>query len=161
MDQRTHRASGTRRLLRVALAITLAGLLLIPAAGNASAHARLEASSPSAGAVLTVAPAAVTLTFAEPVEVNDEAIEVFDDRFKRVDSGHVSAVDKGRRRIRVGLRPGLAQGTYTVSWHASTADTHPVSGSFGFAVGQPSVVRGDVPLSGRNDLAGALLGALR
>ena len=161
MDQGWHGARWTRHVVRVALATSLAGLLLIPTAGSASAHARLEASDPPAGAVLTTPPTAVTLTFNEPVEVNDGAIEVFDDRFNRVDSGHVTSTRPDRSQLQVGLPPGLARGTYTVSWHASSGDTHPVSGSFRFSVGEPSVVRGSVPGGGRNDLAGAMLGALR
>ena len=161
MDQGSHGARWTRPFVRVALAISVAGLLLVAAAGSAAAHARLEASDPPAGAVLAAQPTAVTLTFNEPVEVNDGAIEVFDDRFKRVDAGHVTSTGPGRSRLQVGLPPGLARGTYTVSWHASSGDTHPVSGSFRFSVGEPSVVRGTVPGTGRNDLAGAMLGALR
>ncbi len=161
MDQGPRGARWTRHIVRVALATSLAGLLLVPTAGSAAAHARLETSDPPAGAVLPTQPAAVALTFNEPVEVNDGAIEVFDDRFNRVDAGHVTAIDPERSRLRVGLRPGLARGTYTVSWHASSGDTHPVSGSFRFSVGEVSAVRGTVPGGGRNDLAGALLGALR
>lgn len=161
MDQGSPGARWMRPLVRVALAISVAGLLLILTAGSAAAHARLEASEPPAGAVLTAQPATVTLTFNEPVEVNDGAIEVFDDRFNRVDAGHVTSIGPERSRLQVGLRPGLARGTYTVSWHASSGDTHPVSSSFRFSVGEISVVRGTVPGGGRNDLAGAMLGALR
>lgn len=161
MDQGPHGARWTKRLVRVGLVFSIAGLMLVPAAGSASAHAALVSSDPPAGAVLATQPAAVTLTFGEQVEVNDEAIQVFDDRFNRVDAGHVTSIGPGRLRIRVALRPGLAQGTYTVSWHASSADTHPVSGAFRFSVGHLSVVRGTMPGGGANDLAGRLLGALR
>jgi copper transport protein len=159
MDQGMPRARWTRPFVRVALAISVAGLLLMSTAGNAAAHSALEASDPPAGAVLATQPAVVTLTFNEAVEVDDGAIEVFDDRFNRVDAGHVTSI--GPSRIQVGLRSGLTQGTYTVSWHASSADTHAVSGSFRFSVGHQSVVRGTVPGGDTNDLAGAMLGALR
>ncbi len=155
------RARWTRPIARAVIAVCAAGLLLIPTAGGAAANARLEASDPPAGAVLTTQPAAVTLTFNEPVELNDGAIEVFDDRFNRVDAGRVTAIGQGRSRLQIGVRPGLAQGTYTVSWQATSADTHPVSGSFQFSVGRPSVVKGTVPGTGRNDLAGLMLGGLR
>ncbi len=161
MGQGLHGARRTRRLVRVALAAAVAGLLLMATAGSAAAHARLEASEPPAGAVLTAQPETVILTFNEPVEVNDGAIEVFDDRFNRVDSGPVTSIDQGQSRLQIGLRPGLARGTYTVSWHASSGDTHPVSGTFRFSLGEQSVVHGTVPGGGRNDLAGAILGVLR
>ncbi|MEO6144761.1 MAG: copper resistance CopC family protein, partial [Dermatophilaceae bacterium] len=142
MNRGWHAARWMRRFFRVALAACLASLLLIPTAGSAAAHARLEASDPPAGAVLTAQPETVILTFNEPVEVNDGAIEVFDDRFNRVDSGHVTSAGQGPSRLQIGLRPGLARGTYTVSWHASSGDTHPVSGTFQFSLGEQSVVRG-------------------
>lgn len=138
-----------------------ATVLLLPTAGSAAAHARLEASDPAADAILTTQPTAVTLTFDDQVELSDRAIQVFDDRFGRVDAGQVTSAGPGQKRLRVGLRRGLAEGTYTVSWHVSSDDTHLVSGSFRFSVGHPSVVRGTVPGAGRNDLAGVLLGALR
>ena len=161
MDQGSHGARWARPVARVVLAISVAGLVLISAAGSAAAHSALEASDPAVGAVLATQPAAVTLTFNEPVELNDGAIEVFDDRFNRVDVGPLTSIGPGGTRIQVGLRPGLAEGTYTVSWKASSADTHPVSGSFRFSVGQPSVVRGTVPGGGQNDVAGVMLGVLR
>ena len=161
MDQGLRGARWWRPFVRVALTICAAGLLLTLGAGSAAAHSALEGSDPPAGAVVATQPATVTLTFNEPVELNDGAIEVFDDRFNRVDAGHVTSIGPDRSRIQVGLRPGLAQGTYTVSWHASSADTHPVSGSFRFSVGHLRVVRGTVPGGGANDLAGVMLGALR
>lgn len=161
MDQGSCGARCARPLVRAALTIAAAVLLLVGAAGSASAHSALEASDPPSGAVLVTQPAAVTLTFNEPVELNAGAIQVFDDRFNRVDAGQVTAVGSSRSRIQVGLRRGLAQGTYTVSWHASSADTHPVSGSFRFSVGQLSVVRGTLPVGGGNDVAGTMLGVLR
>ena len=151
-------AGWTRPLARGAIAIPVAGLMLVLAAGSAAAHAELLNSDPPAGVVLVTQPTSVTLTFNEPVAVNDESIEVFDDRFSRVDAGQVTSIGS---RVQVGLPPGLAQGTYTVSWHATADDTHPVLGSFRFSVGQPSVVRGTAPGGGQNDLAGAMLGPLR
>jgi len=161
MDPRRRSARWTRPSVRVALAIAVAGLLLMSGAGSAAAHSALEASDPPAGAVLATAPTTVTLTFNEPVELDDAAIEVFDDRFNRVDAGHLTSISPERNRIQVGLRPEPMEGTYTVSWHTSSADTHPVSGSFRFSVGHLSVVSGTAPGAGRNDLAGVLLGALR
>ena len=139
--------------------LVVASLACLP--GTASAHAQLVSSQPPAGAVLPSQPRSVVLSFGEPVEVEDNSVEVFDDRFARVDTGPASAAGADHDRIRVDLPAGLGRGTYTVSWHVSSADTHPASGTFRFSIGAPSVVRGTVPGVGRNDDAGRLLGLLR
>jgi copper transport protein len=153
---RIRRILGRSALLVIVFILTLIGL-----SGTASAHAQLEASDPHASDVLKNAPAWVTLTFGEPVEVADNAIEVFDDHLKRVDEATVSRVASDVNKVRVALRANLRIGTYTVSWHVSSADTHPVSGTFRFSVGAPSQVTGTVPVFGRNNSAGFLLGIVR
>ncbi|MDQ2751069.1 MAG: copper resistance protein CopC [Actinomycetota bacterium] len=150
-----------RVLARSALLAFVFVLTLIGLTGTASAHAQLQASDPHANDVLQNAPQWVTLTFGEPVEVADNAIEVFDDHLKRVDETTVSRVASDVNKVRVRLPAGLRVGTYTVSWHVSSADTHPVSGTFRFSVGAPSQVSGKVPVFGRNNSAGALLGIVR
>jgi copper transport protein len=146
---------------RTGLVVLLSAIALTGLAGTASAHAQLEGSDPPSGEVLTSAPQQVTLTFGEPVEVSSGAVQVFDDHLRRVDNEQVSSVDGQRNRIRVTLHNGLGPGTYTVSWRVSSADTHPVSGTFPFSIGAPSQVTGTVPGAGRNDTAGVLLGVLR
>jgi Putative copper export protein len=70
-------------------------------------------------------------------------------------------VNQDSSRLRVALPSGLSRGTYTVSWHVSSDDTHPVSGSFRFSIGAPSTVTGVIPGAARNDVAGLLLGIAR
>lgn len=161
MRQRSRSEGRTRRLVVGLLTVAATAVLVFLPASSASAHVALVSSDPVAGALLSEQPASVTLTFVEPVEVNDGVLEVFDDRFNLVDTGPVSALDPERTRVRVALRTGLAAGTYTVSWHATSEDTHVVSGSFQFSVGHASVVRGTVPGGGQNDVAGVMLGVLR
>ena len=48
-----------------------------------------------------------------------------------------------------------------MSWQVSSSDTHPVSGSFRFSVGAPSIVTGRLLAVPRNDLAGLILGGMR
>jgi copper transport protein len=150
------RIASRSALLLIVFVLTLVGL-----SGTASAHAQLEASDPHVDDVLRSAPAWVTLTFGEPVEVADNAIEVFDDHLARVDEATVSRVASDVNKVRVRLRANLQSGTYTVSWHVSSADTHPASGAFRFSVGAPSRVVGKVPVFGRNNSAGFLLGIVR
>lgn len=161
MKQSSQGAATAGAFVRGIFAAAVTALLLILTAGSAAAHAELRSSDPAPGAVLPAQPAAITLTFSEPVEVNDDVIEVFDDRFNRVDVGHPSSSDPQQAVIEFRLRAGLAEGTYTVSWSASASDTHLESGSYQFSVGHASVVRGTAPESGRNQVAGVLLGVLR
>ncbi len=151
-----HRASS-----RVAVLLFVFVLSMLALTGTASAHAQLVGTDPHAGDVLAHAPTHVTLTFGEQVEVADNAIEVFDDHLARVDDATVSRVPGHGAQIRVGVRPQLHVGTYTVTWHVTSDDTHPVSGAFRFSVGAPSRVTGTVAHFSTNDTAGVLLGVAR
>jgi copper transport protein len=148
----------TRRLALLAFFVLLA---LAGMTGPASAHAQLEGTDPHAGDVLATAPALVTLAFGEPVESAADAVQVFDDHLHRADLGAASHAAGDTSRIQVRLRGHLHDGTYIVSWHVSSSDTHPVSGTFRFSIGAPSEVTGKVPVTGRNDSAGLVLGILR
>jgi copper transport protein len=108
---------------------------LAPAA--AQAHATLEGTSPARGADVKTAPRAVTFRFDEPVEGNFGAVRVYDARGRRVDDNQV--VHPGGRgpEVSVGLKPGLADGTYTATYRVISADSHPVSGGVVFSVGTP------------------------
>ena len=99
----------------------------------ALAHAQLISSDPSDGAVVASAPAAITLTFNEPVS----PITI---KLARPD-GSVSLVDtiKGDGpAIAVTLPAGLANGSYALSYRVISEDGHPVGGTLGFSIGAPS-----------------------
>ncbi len=145
----------------VALLCAVGLLVLLGRPGRALAHAELENSNPAKGSVLSTAPSVVTLTFGEPVEVARGAVRVFDDAFAPVDRGDVSSPPGRPEQLRVHLQRDLRRGTYVVVYQVSSSDTHPVNGSFRFAVGARSTVRGTAPGTGHNDPAGVLLGVLR
>ncbi|MFK0260890.1 copper resistance protein CopC [Streptomyces angustmyceticus] len=133
------RRSAVLRLLVVAVA--LAGALIggLGGAAPASAHAALTGSTPAQGSVVDHAPEQVTLTFSEGVAMGDDSIRVLDPRGKRVDRGKLrNLCSDSVVKYGAGLPPGLGDGTYTVSWQAVSADSHPVSGAFTFSVGAPS-----------------------
>lgn len=113
----------------------LAGLLLLVAtAMTAAAHANLIETDPANGAVVPEAPAEITLTFDEPVQVRDDSIQVIDASGAGLD---VSARTSDSSVI-VELPDGLDDGTYVVSWRVISADTHAVAGGFLFSIGAPS-----------------------
>ena len=122
----------TRRLVLVGLA-AVAGLAV--AVPSAQAHAQLEGTSPTAGAVLKTQPAAVVFRFGESVEGNFGAVRVFDARGRRVDDNKVVHPGGRGSEVAVGLQPHLKDGTYTATYRVISADSHPVSGGLVFSIG--------------------------
>jgi copper transport protein len=108
----------------------LAATLLAGGAAPAGAHATLIGTVPAADGVVDAAPAAVELRFDEPVELVDDAVQVFGPDGDRVDQGTVETRDAGATLVApIG---GDAQGTYTVAWRVTSEDSHTLSGSFVF-----------------------------
>ncbi len=122
-----------RPLIPAAVGVLLAALAL-PAA--ASAHAVLERTVPERGANLASAPAAVELTFNEPVEASFGAVRVFDAAGNQVEAGDPIRPGDDAAAIGVALPPDLPDGTYTATYRVISADAHPVSGGFVFSVGE-------------------------
>ncbi len=128
-----------RRPFRAALcvALVIGAAVSLAWAPNALAHAELESSTPASEAVLRPAPSQVVLRFSEPVETAFASVRVFDGSARRVDDGRTTRPDPDV--LAVGLLPDLPRGTYTVSWHVVSEDSHPLSGAFVFHVGEPGV----------------------
>ncbi|MGW0507191.1 FixH family protein [Micromonospora sp. NPDC003241] len=127
--------------------IVLAGLLgllaaVVPAA-PASAHAVLLGTDPADGAVLATTPAQITLTFNEPVAVRPGGVRLLDAAGEEV-SADSRSVDT---TVVLTVPPELPGGTYIVTFRVISADSHPVSGGFSFAVGAPSSSAVAVPES--------------
>ncbi|HEX4730638.1 MAG TPA: CopD family protein [Solirubrobacterales bacterium] len=108
--------------------------LLAPAA--ASAHARLEGTSPPQGAVVKREPSAVIFTFDEPVEGNFGAVRVYDAQGNRVDEGDAFHPNDEGPRLGVHLKPGLPDGSYTATYRVVSADGHIVSSGYVFSIGK-------------------------
>jgi copper transport protein len=144
------------RSFRILLLLFLAvcGALLAGAA-PASAHAALTGSDPKQGSVVDKAPAQVSLTFSEKVAMNDGSLRVLDPKGKRVDTG--KATNLSGTTYGVKLRPGLPDGTFTVTYQVVSADSHPVSGAFTFSIGAPSQT--SVAASGQ-EVGGGVVGVL-
>jgi len=104
------------------------GVLFAPRA--ALAHAMLEQASPAAGAVVHGTPKRVTLSFSEALEPAFSNIAVNDV------AGHDVAAAPSSvsgTKMEVALRP-LRPGSYRVTWHALSVDTHRTQGAFSFTV---------------------------
>ena len=111
----------------IALAAPLLG------SGTAQAHAQLQQATPAVGATIPTAPPQLELAFSEAVEPAFCTITVTNAARTQVDKHdlHIDPVDA--KRLALGL-PALPPGPYTVTWHATSVDTHKTEGTFTFTV---------------------------
>jgi methionine-rich copper-binding protein CopC len=109
-------------------------LAILGATPAARSHASLDRASPAVGSAVPSAPAAVTLWFTQEIEPAFSSLTVTNQAGQRVDLGNMQVPPGAPAQLQVGLRP-LPPGTYTVSWHVVSVDTHPTQGSFTFRVG--------------------------
>jgi methionine-rich copper-binding protein CopC len=93
-------------------------LLCIPAL----AHARLLETYPAEEAVLAESPQQVQLRFNEPIEAEFSPLKV------RISPNDATL-------LVIDLAEPLSKGSYTVEWRVTSADGHPVNGTYRFAVG--------------------------
>jgi copper resistance protein C len=110
----------------LALALAFAGM-------PAQAHAFLDHASPAVGSAVPTAPPAVTIWFTQNLEPAFSSIAVTNDGGQRVDLGNPKVPAGHPDELQVGLKP-LPPGTYHVSWHVLSVDTHRTSGKFSFEV---------------------------
>jgi methionine-rich copper-binding protein CopC len=107
-------------------------LLLLLAAGEASAHAFLDHAEPRVGNKVTSAPREVTLWFTQKLEAAFSSVTVTNAAGERLDTGKPRI---SGNQMSVSLRPG-GSGTYHVTWQVLSVDTHRTDGNFTFLVGQ-------------------------
>lgn len=139
-------AAGCYRWLRRLSVIACVSFgLIVAVALPASAHAVLEHSTPAADAVVKTEPADVVLTYDETVVTASDALQVYDDKLQPVKAGPTTHPNGTGDTIETALPPGLTDGTYTVTWRVTSADTHIVSGSFEFSIGHRTKVTGEPP----------------
>ena len=133
----------TRRRSVRAVAVVVATVLtavpaatvvtLIATAVPAAAHDVLRSTNPADGAVVDRLPDRVVLTFDEPALAIGTEVVVTGPAGP-VSDGPPQLVDA---EVRQPVRAGPA-GRYTVLWRVTSADGHPVSGTFAFTTQQGS-----------------------
>ena len=113
--------------------LSLAGILLLSlATGEAGAHAFLDHAEPRVGNKVASPPREVTLWFTQKLEPAFSTITVTNSAGQRVDNGKTRVSGS---QMSVSLRTG-GPGTYHVTWHVLSVDTHTTEGNFSFQVGQ-------------------------
>jgi methionine-rich copper-binding protein CopC len=118
-----------KRIFSFITAIGLASVLLD---SQAFAHAFLDHAVPGVGMTVAAAPAELDLTFTEDLVPAFSGVQV------ARTSGAAVATDRpifsppNTMHLRLG-RP-LTPGTYIVTWHVVSVDTHHTQGSYKFTV---------------------------
>ena len=111
-------------------ALALAAIAAVLATTQAQAHARLVSASPASTST-SAAPKQIVLKFGERLQPRFSAFDVSRGG-ARVPMA--SAVGKDRQSLTATPAKPLAPGAYKVAWHAVTADTHRMQGSYSFTV---------------------------
>ena len=115
--------------------MTLAvGAVALGAEPSAQAHAFLDHASPAVGSSVPTAPIVLTLWFTQDLEPAFSSVTVTNESGERVDLGNAQIPQGSPAELQIGLKP-LPRGTYLVSWHVVSVDTHPTEGTFTFEVG--------------------------
>ncbi|MDN4646441.1 copper resistance CopC family protein [Arthrobacter sp. PsM3] len=106
----------------------------LPAAPPAFAHDQLISSSPAPDERLDKKPGSITLSFSSPLLALGHEIRVVDANARNWVAGPPALT----RETLTQPLPELPDGGYQVSWRVVSADGHPISGGYGFHVGEPS-----------------------
>jgi hypothetical protein len=111
------------------------GVLALGASPGSRAHAFLDHASPPVGSSVPASPPIVTLWFTQDLEPAFSSATVTNEAGQRVDLGNAQIPQGSPAELRIALKP-LPPGTYLVSWHVVSVDTHPTEGTFTFEVGK-------------------------
>jgi len=131
-----------KRSMWLAAAVLALGLGF--AAPRAAAHAVLMKANPAADQQVDAAPRELELAFNE--NVGPVFFKVLDRAGKEV--GQPGEVRLDGNSLFLPLGETLGNGTYIVTYRVISADTHPVGGSFAFAIGEPVASGADAAASG-------------
>ncbi|NBE79542.1 copper resistance CopC family protein [Micromonospora rubida] len=124
-------SGGRRRAAVAAVVAAVAGLLALTP-GAARADGGLVSAGPSAGAVLTAAPAEVTLDFDAGVDEGQSHVAVLDVESRTVTDGEPTKAGSTRLRLPVSIG---AAGDYTIAYHVTFTDGSTATGAHRFSVG--------------------------
>ena len=126
-----------RTTLRLGALVWLALAIVVGTAGAADAHAGLVSTNPAPGSVIAQSPRTIELHFSEPVELPTRAVRLFDANRNSIALGTIS--HGASNDTVVAVVPLLSNGGYVAAWRVISADGHPVSAAFTFAVGEGAV----------------------
>ncbi|OAF07769.1 hypothetical protein AYJ54_16840 [Bradyrhizobium centrolobii] len=99
----------------------------------AYAHPQLQSAEPAADAS-TASPKQIRITFNEAVIPQFSGVELKDQAGKLIATGKAENDPANKKILVVPVKGELTPGDYNVEWHAVSADTHRVKGSYSFSV---------------------------
>ena len=147
MRRRTVPAAAS--LVAAVVAAVLAAAVVLLGASSAQAHNGLRSTTPSDGEQVASPPTEVTLTFDQPAIAVGTAVLVTAADGTVVSEGDPALVDATVTQA----VSGLSAGGYEAVWRVTSADGHPISGTFSFSVaaGAPSATSASPSASATGD----------
>jgi copper resistance protein C len=111
------------------LLITIVACSFAPT--GAFAHAFLDRAVPGVGTTVALSPSELELSFTQNIVAAFSGVHIAAEGGKSIASGKPSIAGNV---MRVRLAHPLRPGTYVVSWHVVSVDTHHTSGTYKFKV---------------------------
>lgn len=121
---------------RAALAAAIGALLFFFFPTTAYAHDHLVSSSPEAGAVLSEAPAEITLVYSAELTSAGATVLITDE--EGTDWANSEPVITGDT-VTVAVQDHIASGAYVVQWRVVSSDGHPITGEVPFTLDLPEI----------------------
>jgi copper resistance protein C len=122
------------RLVAVSLLLVAVTFAATLTAAAASAHAARVSVDPAENAVLSIGPTRVSATFNEQLQATFAAMTLVGPDGNLWSSGQPQVQGAV---ISLGVGPLGPSGNYTVNYRVTSADGHPVSGSWSFQLTRP------------------------
>lgn len=130
----------------------LTTVLVLLGGSSAQAHNGLRSTAPADGEQVATPPTAVTLEFDQPALAVGTAVVVTAADGRVVSEGDPALVDATVTQA----VSGVSAGAYEVAWRVTSADGHPISGTFSFSVaaGTPSAASPSASATGATAAGG-------
>lgn len=123
----------------------LSGLLItavVVFAPSSAVANTLTSTVPASGAVLALAPNAVSVTGTSPLTSQGSTLSVTDPTGLQVDDGSLTINES---TAVIGLKPLTAPGVYTVSYNLVSTSDVPLMGSYTFLFNAPAAISSPTP----------------
>jgi copper resistance protein C len=116
------------------LTLSAAILACTCAATVAFAHAFLDRAIPGVGATVSGSPSELQLTFTQNIVPAFSGVTLAAAGGAAIPVGKPVPDPSNQNTLHVSLGHALKPGTYVVSWHVVSVDTHPTSGTYKFTI---------------------------
>ena len=121
-------------MFRKTLVVTTVLISCAVIATAAQAHAKLTSTNPAADAVVAESPNVLRLTFNEGLIAKFSGVELKTEKGEKIETGTAVTDPADKKQLIVPLRAALADGVYSIKWHAVSDDTHKLEGAYSFTI---------------------------